>query len=511
MRIYWGQQSSFALFENGGRELVKNKRLFIIIGTMIGIFTVGLGIPLLLVSNQEVETAFTAAGTRVSEQRPVQTRQPTPALAASVPEENCTYPLEFWRERPAAWPEHVTVGERNYSREDMIEIFRNPEDNLALDLLRHLYTTFLNVLHGADMLSVEEVILDANTWLTLNPPGSPLSEFNRRRGVELISLLEGYNNGIFGPGICPDAPVIVEIAETEKTDLPEVAMLITETPTPGSASQQGGAGESAASPLPPVAVQPVQPPPPTNPPPPPTDPPPPPTPTNPPPPPPPPSDTPAPTLPPADTPPPPHTNTPAPTEPPTNTPPPPTNTPLPTLPLPTSTLVPTLPPPPPPPPDDEICTGALGAVTLNKLTVPAGASCTLNGTRVEGNIDVEAGATLVANSIFTSGNLRGRSASRVEVLSASYVGGNLWIEFGGSARITASSIIGNLIFGSNTSSIEAVSNQVGGNFEAEKNTGGVVIINNTINGNLKCKDNSPPPTGGGNNVGGNAEDQCAGL
>jgi hypothetical protein len=504
---------------------VKNRRLLIVIGSIIGIFIVSIAIPLLFMNDRGPDQAFTAAGTPQSDLSPLQTRRITPALAASVPEDNCTYPLEFWRERPTSWPEHVTVGERSYNRDEMIAIFRDLEaDDLARRLLRNLYVTFLNILHGADMMSVEGVILDANDWLTLNPIGSPLSEFNQRRGAELVSLLEGYNNGIFGPGACPDIPLTGEIIFGDETEVPNVALLITETPFPGTGTQQGGTGVSQPSPIPTVVVQPVQPPAPASP----TDPPPPSTPTNPPPPPPtnppPPSPTdpppPEPTNPP---PPPPPTNTPEPTlQPPspTNPPPPPptstpvptlppTDTPLPTLPLPTNTLVPTL--PPPPPPSDGVCSGAFGAVTVESLTVPSGASCTLNGTRIEGNIDIESGASLVANSIFATGNLRGRNSSRVEVLSGSFIGGNLRVEYGGSARVVASSINGNLVFDSNGSSVEASGNQVGGNLEAEKNTGGVGITNNNISGNLKCKDNSPPPTGGGNAVGGNAEDQCANL
>jgi hypothetical protein len=35
--------------------------------------------------------------------------------------------------------------------------------------------------------------------------------------------------------------------------------------------------------------------------------------------------------------------------------------------------------------DDTVCTGSLGAITVVNLIVPAGATCALNGTQVEGN------------------------------------------------------------------------------------------------------------------------------
>ena len=39
----------------------------------------------------------------------------------------------------------------------------------------------------------------------------------------------------------------------------------------------------------------------------------------------------------------------------------------------------------------------------------------------------------------------------------------------------------------------------------------LVIGNNTVDGNLQCEDNNPAPTGGGNTVEGDKEDQCSGL
>lgn len=42
------------------------------------------------------------------------------------------------------------------------------------------------------------------------------------------------------------------------------------------------------------------------------------------------------------------------------------------------------------------CTGALGPVTVDNVLVPSGATCTLNGTRVQGNVLVKSDATLDA-------------------------------------------------------------------------------------------------------------------
>jgi hypothetical protein len=491
-----------------------NKRLLIVIGSLAGILLLSIGIPLLLLGGSDPDQAFSASIPGDDPDRPNPTRVITQAPVASIPEGNCTYPLEFWVERPTEWPEQVTAGEIVFSREEMVEIFLDTGEDPGLMVLKHLYTTFLNILHGADMSSVDEVILDANTWLSLNPPGSLLSEFNLRRGRELAALLEGYNNGVFGPGLCPDAPIIEELTtEEESAGSESLALLLTNTPDTDTTSSRDANVQN--TPVPTAAVRTVQPAAPTS--------------------------SPEPVIQPSplstNTPPPPApadplpTSTPQPTQPvitiapaPTNTPAP-TSTLTPTL-LPTNTPLPTLTPSNPPPPtntpvptmtptqsllSDGVCTGTIGAVTLDELTVPSGASCSLNGTTINGNIDVEGGATLVANSISASGNLRGRSVSRVEVLSGSYIGGNLRVDFGGSARVASTTINGNLTLESNGGGLEISGNQVGGNVEINMNTGGVSIINNYIGGNLKCQSNSPPPTGGSNTVEGNLEGQCAGL
>ena len=49
--------------------------------------------------------------------------------------------------------------------------------------------------------------------------------------------------------------------------------------------------------------------------------------------------------------------------------------------------------------DERTCRGSLGAITVDNLRVPEGATCTLNGTSIKGTLKVEKGATLVASGI----------------------------------------------------------------------------------------------------------------
>jgi hypothetical protein len=56
--------------------------------------------------------------------------------------------------------------------------------------------------------------------------------------------------------------------------------------------------------------------------------------------------------------------------------------------------------------DDTVCQGVLGQVTVVNLIVPDGSTCTLNGTRVEGNIHVGPGAKLTAKGVDVDGNIQ---------------------------------------------------------------------------------------------------------
>jgi hypothetical protein len=140
--------------------------------------------------------------------------------------------------------------------------------------------------------------------------------------------------------------------------------------------------------------------------------------------------------------------------------------------------------------EERTCRGTLGAITVDNLRVPQGATCTLNGTRVKGTVKVERGATLNASGIRVIGNVQAEGAAQVNVAS-SQVGGSVQIVQGRSSRLDR--------------------NLVGGDVQYFENRGAISITRNRVDGNLQCKANNPRPTGGGNIVQGNKEDQCARL
>ncbi len=167
--------------------------------------------------------------------------------------------------------------------------------------------------------------------------------------------------------------------------------------------------------------------------------------------------------------------------------------------------------------EERVCRGTIGATTVDNLRVPQGASCTLNGTRVEGTVKVERNARLTANGIRVKGNVQSEGFKNILLRRASVVVGSVQLENGlrdGSGRVLNTRINGDLQFFSNKARMIARGNTILANFQANQNTGGLVIENNRISENLQCQSNNPRPTArptGGGNTAGDKEDQCARL
>ena len=163
--------------------------------------------------------------------------------------------------------------------------------------------------------------------------------------------------------------------------------------------------------------------------------------------------------------------------------------------------------------EERVCRGTIGATTVDNLTVPQGASCTLNGTRVEGTVKVERNATLLASSIRVKGNVQSEGFKNIVLREGSVVVGSVQLENGlrdGSGRVLNTRINGDLQFFQNEARMVARGNTILANFQANQNKGGLVIKNNEIAENLQCQSNNPAPVGGGNTAG-DKEGQCARL
>ena len=161
--------------------------------------------------------------------------------------------------------------------------------------------------------------------------------------------------------------------------------------------------------------------------------------------------------------------------------------------------------------EERRCTGTIGSRTLDNVKVPSGETCRLNGTRVEGTINVNRNAKLIASDVRVIGNIQGENSRRVVVRDGSRVGGSIQVVQGRSGLVQGSRVNADILFDEQGGRIEIRRNDVGGNIQLFQNSGGVVVSNNVVDGNLQCKENSPRPTGGSNQVQGNKEDQCRNL
>ncbi len=160
--------------------------------------------------------------------------------------------------------------------------------------------------------------------------------------------------------------------------------------------------------------------------------------------------------------------------------------------------------------EERVCRGTIGAVTVDNLRVPTGATCRLDRTTAQGTVKVERGATLVAAGVRVVGNVQAEGAASVQVRNST-VGGSVQVKQGGGAAVTGNRIDGDLQYDEMTRLLTANGNAVGGNIQIVKNFGGVRVYDNRIDGALQCKENQPAPVGARNTAGEGKEDQCARL
>jgi hypothetical protein len=140
--------------------------------------------------------------------------------------------------------------------------------------------------------------------------------------------------------------------------------------------------------------------------------------------------------------------------------------------------------------EERSCRGKLGAVTVDNLRVPQGATCRLNGTKIKGTLQVQRGATLKASRIRVVGSIQADGAANVNIARSRIIG-SIQVVQGRNSKLHR--------------------NSVNHDVQYFENRGVVSITRNAIDGNLQCKENRRPPVGGGNRVEGVKEDQCARL
>ena len=166
--------------------------------------------------------------------------------------------------------------------------------------------------------------------------------------------------------------------------------------------------------------------------------------------------------------------------------------------------------------DDFVCDGTFMDEVFDNVIVPSDATCILEGVTVEGNVSVEGELRLTGSTV--GGNVQGDGFVWVVIEpndEVPSVAGNVQLKNGsGFVVIGNSEVVGDVQLENNEvdAEINVFNNLIGGDLQVTKNTADDITIgDNEIGGNLQCKANDPAPDGGGNDVGGNAEDQCEDL
>lgn len=164
--------------------------------------------------------------------------------------------------------------------------------------------------------------------------------------------------------------------------------------------------------------------------------------------------------------------------------------------------------------DDRVCRGTIGAISVStNVLVPTGATCTLDGTRVDGNVKVSgSGAVLITGGARIDGNVQADDGgARYVRVRGSTVLGDVQVKSGGRVVVRQTTVDGDIQLDSNRGQMTVRANNVDGDIQVFANSALAEIRNNDVGGNLQCKGNSPSPVGNGNKVSGNKEDQCRSL
>lgn len=163
-----------------------------------------------------------------------------------------------------------------------------------------------------------------------------------------------------------------------------------------------------------------------------------------------------------------------------------------------------------------VCTGTLTG-SYDRLVVPAGATCTLQGATVTGNVTVNGGGSLVTMNTTIGGNVMSRGAETVRLINTSVSGnimvsrttgvvrigskgcrvdpqaaGNLMLKWNlGNVAVCDMSIGHNLAVFGTAGRVGLYRNTVGNNTLVFRNTGlANRVRSNTIRGNLNCRGNT---------------------
>jgi len=117
----------------------------------------------------------------------------------------CTFSQGYWKNHPAAWPvSTLTLGSVSYTAAQLQSILGTPVGgNGLISLAYQLIAAKLNIANGADGTAVSGTLSSADVMiggLIVPPVGSGVLAPGSTGA--LTATLDGYNNGLIGPGSC---------------------------------------------------------------------------------------------------------------------------------------------------------------------------------------------------------------------------------------------------------------------------------------------------------------------
>jgi hypothetical protein len=166
---------------------------------------------------------------------------PTPTTTPDS--SDCTYTLGYWKNHPEAWlAEEVAVGGVIFGQAAAMAILETEPRGDATYILAHqLIAAKLNVLNGADSITVAATIAAADDWLRAHLLGSDPPDSGYALDT-LAQTLDAYNNGLRGPAPCTDEPITPTpespealLSTSPEEPASELAAASTRTETPTSA------------------------------------------------------------------------------------------------------------------------------------------------------------------------------------------------------------------------------------------------------------------------------------
>jgi len=187
-------------------------------------------LPVDLPFNTPTQTIFgTAAPYIVTKPTSPPTVSPTPG---EVSADNCTFDLSYWKEHRETWPfDVIRIADKTYGKEESLLIITSDSQEVSQTLLKQIITYMLNIYRGTDPTAIKETVVESLDWLQANPNGSDLSEPDRKNGIDLALGIKAFNQGVVGPGACPE-PIFTATLPPSLTPTQTISPMVTPTITP---------------------------------------------------------------------------------------------------------------------------------------------------------------------------------------------------------------------------------------------------------------------------------------